>query len=408
MPYYNNVRVGGAMDADHIYYNINVSNDYPNVTPYTSTENPGVSLDTRGSSEPLTFNQSRAQPYLINPSEYFVSVQRFSIESPNLPVFIAQPLVGSSNVNTTIYSMGVIVNGTTTINIPIIWQLQDKTVTKIPASPVSQDVINSPYYYCYSYQWFLKCINDSIFAAMSAYGRKPSISFNPITNLFRLHADCGSYRTASDGTLIGNAVNKFAVYMNTALYNLFSSFPAIYKGSTVGVGFNYQLLFTTGSDVVNFATQPYITNVIYDPTNNRNDIYSTQEYVTLPLWSPIKSIVFRCSLLNIVADMIATPVVYENNVNINAGQQNTDILPILIEHSVPLNTGTEYKPYIFYEPTGEYRLSDLYSDIPVYGLQFDAFWKDSFGNLNPFYLSIGSSATMKILFRKKSFNSDKI
>ena len=167
MPYYNNVRVGGAMDADHIYYNINVSNDYPNVTP-TTGEIPAVSLDTRALSEPLTFNQSRAQPYLINPSEYFVSVQRFSIESPNLPVFIAQPLVGADR-DTTIYSMGVIVNGTTTINIPIIWQLQDKTVTKIPASPVSQDVINSPYYYCYSYQWFLKCINDSIIAAIPLF-----------------------------------------------------------------------------------------------------------------------------------------------------------------------------------------------------------------------------------------------
>jgi len=73
-----------------------------------------------------------------------------------------------------------------------------------------------------------------------------------------------------------------------------------------------------------------------------------------------------------------------------------------------LDTGTEYKPFIYYEPTGEYRLADLYSDIPVYGLQFNVFWKDSFGNLNPFLLSIGSSATMKLLFRKKSFNSDKI
>jgi hypothetical protein len=407
MPYYNNVRVGGAMDADHIYYNINVSNDYPNVTP-TINEIPAVSLDTRFSTEPLTFNQSRAQPYLINPSEYFVSVQRFSIESPNLPVFIAQPLVGASNINTTIYSMAVRVNGTTIINIPILWQQQDTTFTQTPASPVSQEAITSPYYYCYSYQWFLKCINDSIITAMSAYGRKPSISFNPVTNLFRLHADVGAYRTSSTGATIGNAINLFEVYMNTALYNLFSSFPAIYRGSTIATGLDYQLLFTTGSDVVNPALQPYIINVIYDPTNNRNDVFSTQEYITLPLWTPVKSIVFRCSLLNVVADMIATPVVYENNVNINAGQQNTDILPVLIEYSVPLNTGTEYKPYILYEPTGEYRLSDLYSDIPVYGLQFDVFWKDSFGNLNNFFLGLGSSATLKILFRKKSFNSDQI
>jgi hypothetical protein len=70
--------------------------------------------------------------------------------------------------------------------------------------------------------------------------------------------------------------------------------------------------------------------------------------------------------------------------------------------------GTEYKPFIFYEPQGEYRLSDLYSDIPIAGLQYKVFWKDSLGNLNPLKLGVGASTTLKILFRRKNFNSDKL
>jgi len=402
MSYYDNVRIGGAMDSDHIYYNINISNDFSNRVA-VGTPPSLVSVDTRNFNTPVVFNQNRAQPYLINPSEYFLSVQRFSIESPNLPVFIAQPILGETDPNKTVYSI-TLINNSVTITKNIVWQPQniDTSLVPVPPTPITQTSLNNPYYYCYSYQWFIKCINDTL-ASMGVVNR-PYMSFDTVNNLFTIQGHENKYRTTSTGTLIGTVVNLCAVYMNTALYNLFSSIPAIYKN--LAGGLDYQILFTTGSDVVNPANQPYIINVVANGANN--DVYSTQEYNSLPLWTPIKSIVFRGSLLNVVSDMIATPVVYQDDTNINAGKPNTDILPILIEHSVQLDTGTEYKPFIYYEPTGEYRLADLYSDIPVYGLQFNVFWKDSFGNLNPFLLSIGSSATMKLLFRKKSFNSDKI
>ena len=411
MSYYDNIRIGGALDSDHIYYNINISNNYTNrisvVTP-PSLDNPLttttlVSLDTRDYDVPLEFNQNRAQPYLVNPSEYFLSVQRFSIESPNLPVFIAQPILGEIDPNKTVYSI-TLINNSTTVTKNIVWQPQNTDTTRVPvpSTPITQSSLNNPYYYCYSYQWFLKCINDTL-DTMGVVNH-PYMSFNTVTKLFTIQGRENKYRTSSTGALIGTVANLCAVYMNTALYNLFSSIPAIYKNAPNGL--DYQILFTTGSDVTNPTSQPYIINVVTN--GSTNDVYSTQEYNSLPLWTPVKSIVFRGSLLNVVSDVIGTPVVYQDNVNINAGKPNTDILPILIEHSVQLNTGTEYKPYIYYEPTGEYRLADLYSDIPVYGLQFNVFWKDSFGNLIPFLLSIGSSATMKILFRKKSFNSDKI
>jgi hypothetical protein len=407
MPYYNQSRIGGAMDSTHIYYNISISNNNSGVD--VSSNGSIVEISTANKSVPIEFNQTRAQPYLENPSEYFLSVQRFTIESPNLPVFIFQPVVGQNNPNLSIYTITFNENGNIT-SVPILWQPQDQNIP-VPAGPITQADISNPYYYCYSYAWFCKCINDSItlqYPIPPGVSSNPFMTFDTATNLFTFQGPVNTYRTAPDGTLLGITLPT-AVYMNVELYNLLSSIPAIYVANTVYTACDYQIVFSTGTSIPGNTGQPYVLNVVENPVTSVNDVYSTQEYATLTLFTPVKSILFRASLLNVVSENIATPVIYQNgNININAGSQNAEILPILIEYSVPLVTGTEYKPFIFYEPKGEYRLSDLYSDVPVDGLQFSVFWKDSFGNINPFYLAIGASATVKLLFRKKSFNSDKI
>ena len=522
MPFYNNNNVGGAMDADHIYYNLTISNYYSaarsaftysglwnNSVPYnledivflggiyyqlvvsvspqpnptntafwtliSSSTNPSfptysgtitynigdkvnyltssyvltalspsptgpdgttywsviditttdvttpIPNDTTLTSVPIKFNQNRAQPYLTNPSEYFLSVQRLSIDNTTTPVLVVQPKVGGASINETIYSITLVKNGTTPLTIPITWFPQ--LITPTPPDPVQSTYVNLPYYYCYSYEWFIFCINTSIQAATTTgFDNVPSLSFNASTGLFTIQAAVSQYRTDILGRLLGTGTGNSLptyVFMNTNLFNLFASFNSIYYGGngsgTTGVppnvpsgtNLDYQILFPING-LINSAATPYITNVVVNPVTTGPDVYNIQDYNSLSLWSPIKSIVVRGSLLNVVATNIGTPVVYVNGININAGKQNTDVLPILIEYSVPLEKGTEYKPNIFFEPTGEYILADLYSDIPIYGLQFEIFWKDSFGNLNPLLLSLGSSASMKLLFRKKSFNSDKL
>jgi hypothetical protein len=459
MPFYNNSRVGGAMDGTHIYFNSNISNDwsglnikdfeiYNNNTiynvddivfyennyylcttgPISQAPPPGINwtiqtlaqmsyyLDTNVKEELLEFNQTRAQPYLANPSEYYMSVQRFSIESPNLPVFIAQPIVGrnwNSGVSyDTIYKVFIVPDSTgTPTGVNVKWIPQDKTLP-INILPVKASDVGNPLFYCYSYSYFIEMINTALASAQGG-ANHPFMQFDAVTGLFSIQGWADKWRTSTTGATLG-ITSPAKLYFNTELYNLFSSLSAIYKGgvSPLYDGMDYQILFTTGTNTASASTQPYITNIVpntYHNNTNHNDIINIQEYTTLPLWTPIKSIVFTASLLNVVSEMVATPVIYENGAqNINAGEQNTDILPILIEHSVPQISGTEYKPFIFYEPQGEYRLADLYSDIPVAGLQYKVYWKDTFGNLNPFKLSVDCSSTLKILFRKKIFNSDQV
>jgi hypothetical protein len=417
--------IGGAQNASHIYYNINISNDYSGYD--ISSNNAVMPVETNDKELQLVFNQSRAAPYLINPSKYYLSVQRFTIESPSLPVFICQPIVGQSNVNKSIYSITLqrSTDGATS-TLPVLWQPDDKTVP-IPSGTVTDSWQTNPYYYCHSYQHMVDLINNT-FNKFVADGFTKATSIIDISgntyvpyiflkdNLFTLGADVKHYRTFLNGGYGGlNTICNYKIYFNIELYNLLSSLKAIYVGAQGPVvGADYQLIMDTGTNNL-YSAPGQIFNIyenIRDFTaviTNTNDVWNVQEYITLPLWSPIKNIIFRTTLLNVVPDIVATPIVFDsNNTNSVGGRQNCDILNIMVDYSLPLVKGTEYKPYIYYEPVGEFRLVDLYGNQPINSMDIAVFWKDSFGNLIPFTLDIGASATIKLLFRKKIFNSDKV
>ena len=405
---HTNVRpVGGALDSDHLYYNITFSND--NTGTDVDVSGNIVELSTQGKDLVFNFTQTRAQPYLSRPKDYYLSVVRFTIESPNLPVFIAQPIVGESNVDKTIYSITIADTSGNFYQQNVKWVPQDLT-QPIPPSPVTQGHVSPalPYYYCYSYNHFIKCINDTfsyIFTLNMLPGTPPYMYFDATTKLFQLGGDVNLYRTKIDGSPLGS----YSIIFNTELLNLFSSLPATYIANVIPNRplTDYVMILSTGSDVPTAAPQPYINFVRPNVLASTNDVYSLQEYVTLPLWTPVTAIMFKTSLLSVAPENMATPIVYENGTqNINAGKQNAEIFNMLIDHYSPLTDGTEYKPYIYYEPTGEYKLTDLYGEKEVNAIDISVFWRDNFGNLIPFKIGIGCSATIKIMFRKKTFNSD--
>ena len=414
--YRNNT--AGTLDSTHIYYNIN----YTDPVSGSDTDSSGniVELPTNGKDLVFNFNQNRAAPYLQRPEDYYLSVIRFTIESPNLPVFIAQPVLGSDDPYKTIYTVTLMGSDNIPHQSPVYWFPEDRT-SELPNVPIQLSSINptDPFYYCYSYSYFVQRINISLdyiwvnsFSGVSGGG--PAIYFDAKTNLFTLSGPVSKFRTSSSGAPIAGDTGIINIYFNVPLLNLLSSLPSKYVAGKVVVAdlcsnlqMDYLMILSTGSDIPSASTQPYISNVRLNNLTGVNDVYSTQEYNTLPLWTPITAIVYKTSLLTTNPEIIATPVIYSNNnQNLNAGKQNADILNVLTEHYAPLTNGTEYKPFIYYEPTGEYKLTDLYGKSPIYGIDISVFWKDSYGNLIPFKIGIGCSATIKILFRKKTFNSD--
>jgi hypothetical protein len=124
-----------------------------------------------------------------------------------------------------------------------------------------------------------------------------------------------------------------------------------------------------------------------------------QTYSTGATLSPIQSLIFTSSLVPILPQLTGVPRVL-TGVNGDSGQ-NDNLTNEITDLVVNLETGTEYFPSVLYLPTAEYRLIDLQSNSPLYGIQISVSWKDVYGITHDFYLQNGANCSLKILFRKK-------
>jgi hypothetical protein len=114
--------------------------------------------------------------------------------------------------------------------------------------------------------------------------------------------------------------------------------------------------------------------------------------------------VFTTNLLPIVPEMTAAPTSYTGS-GFQSSGNNANLTNTLTDFEVVLEKGSEYKPTINYTPAGEYRLTDLFGTSPVNALNVNIYWKNRFGGLNPVTLSAGSSANIKMMFRRKDFSN---
>lgn len=370
----------------HIYYNVNITNN-----------------DVSGTAPPpvIDFNETRNQPYLSNPSEYYMSVVRFSVDTPTLPLFIPQPVVGSTDPDKLIYTVTLEWEGASTTytqQLNLTFARQTQSVPP-PPTPIAQTDIENQYYYIYSYQWFIDTtVNPALIAAYDALktaviaggevlpsNYPPFMLWDPSASTAILNCDTDGYNFA--------VLNKpIKVYFNTPLYNLFSSFSASYFGTTATLGRNFLLnVYDTGF------------NTFKNVSNGITYIQVLQEYPTAPLWNPVVSLVFSTSLMPIVPELTAAPAVFSGGSGFLSTGNNSNVTNVLTDLEVPLTFGWETKPTVNYSPQAEYRLADLFGTSPVYAINVTVFWKDRFGALFPLTLASGGNANIKIMFRRKDY-----
>jgi len=393
-------QLSGGYDSTHIYYNINITNNNngANVAP-----------------PQVIFNETRNTPYLGNPSEYYMSVVRFSLETPSLPIWLPQVSVGQSNPNQTIYSftLSYDLSGNTYNQQVYLTYVPQNTFEPVAKPPVTFQDITSDYYFVYNVQSIVQMMNTTL---QTAFGNlktainalpgapqlptnnAPFFEYNPNNSTFILDADISGYNLNS------TTYTPIKIWANASMYNLLSSFDAVNYGTsniTNGKNFLFNVRYAKGGNVFPFQTAgPPGSNF-----NTQNCLQLYQDYPTLPLWCPIQSMVFTTALLPVVPELTAIPVVFGANSKYASDGNNSNISPTLTDFEVQLTNGFEFKPNITYAPSGEYRLTDLYGNTPLSALEVRVFWKDIFGNLHPFYLNEGCNASIKIMFRKKIYNS---
>jgi hypothetical protein len=372
-----------SVNPDHIYYDLSVTNNQ-----YSGAGDPPV----------LSFTDTRSTPILSNPSEYYCSVIRFSVDTPSLPVIIPQVKVSLSSATTddTIYSFSMSYK---TFNFQQYLQYspQDKS-QPVPALPLDFQDITNAYYYVYSPQYWISLCNVALLAcynglkaAVIAGGQvlpsafAPYLEWNVSNSTAVLVADQAGY--------LNTLANPISVFCNNPMFVLFSSFPFLYLGlgNLIAFGKNYQFIIDKSNGTY---TTPSFTGLT-----------CLQDYPTAPNWCPIQSVLFTSSLLPTYPSNVGTPRNFGiNTANTNNGANN-NISSVLTDFEVSLTTGLEYLPQIQYTPTAEYRLIDLISNQPLNSIELSCYWKDVYGGLHPLLLLVGCNANLKLLFRKKTYST---
>jgi hypothetical protein len=375
---------------DKLYYDIQVSNVNNNNTL------PPV----------LSFIETRNTPFLYESGKYFLSIIRFSLDTPNLPVFIPTiQAAPNTDINLTIYSVSLQwTNPEDTTQIftvqKFIRYIPQSNIAEIPPNPTqtsnSLQYNIGNYYNIYNYQYFIYLINLQLTAAFSELVsqveavelelptiQSPVLSWNTDNNTAVLNCDVLGYSTSSQ--------NYIKIYFNTALSQLFSSFPVLINSVSSYEGLNAQIITDSynNANVIQYPT--------YNPTYDAIQVF--QEFSTVALWNPITSIVFTSNTLPIVSTQVSTPVLYLNGNQTGSNGNNALINQVITDF---ISNDGVYKPQLVYEPSAQFRYIELLSNRPLNTFDLQVYWKDRNGVLIPFYLSSGCTATIKVLFTKKT------
>jgi hypothetical protein len=352
----------------HIYYDIEIiNNDQKNGEP---TPN-------------LTYLEARNSPFINCPDNYFVSIIRFNMQTPSLPVFIPQVKLNQTDIDLTIYEIYFYNISTQQHMVKNIKYIPTNSITIPPRPPIQFQDLESEYYFVYTYQHWINMINMTLKEIAFVYSLDaPFLYFDTSSSLLKFY-------------MPQSWVGNYKLYFNKQLQTLLDSFQFNYTQAPAITGFGivYELIFNNNYGI-NVET---VNNVSY------NVMY--QESTTIPLLNPIKSIVFTTGLFPIQASLTSPPKVFGADSALFNNGNNSNISPIITDFEVNVSDKNTYKQSIQYVPTGEYRLIDLYGQSPVSTLQLTIYWKDHFGNLHPFKLNSGCGCDIKIMFRRKDYNA---
>jgi len=363
---------------------------------------------------PLRFNQIRNSPYLTSPQDYYMSVVRFKLDTGiTLPTYIVPIKEGSMLRDETQFTF-TLTYLTYEYKTSVEWRKED-LFAKIPQVPTIPSENNLPYYWGYSIQNFVDCLNNALFVAVTGL----NAVYNTATGLnIPNHGDMPFFildETTKRLSLLARAdlynevlFPNIGIYCNSALWGWIGSFIGEYIGDGTTTfsanGKNYKIRVYSQNN-----TNFYLQNTSASPPVYKyNALQMFQQTSMITQWSAVQKIVFTTGILPVAPSLEANPVVYNTNQNLLNAGNNANILNVLTDfQEQTLEGAIAFKPQLNYVPTAEYRLLDLLGNNPLSALEISVFWQDKFGNLYPLLLSAGATCSIKLLFRKKNYQSFK-
>jgi len=409
--------VDESKDSDIVYLNVDVINN--------RTVDLGLGTDPS-----IRFSETRDTPIINDASKYYFSIIRFQMNGAgrDLPIFVPQVQIGQTDPDLTVYSTTL--KATVAYDIPTVGVRTFNSTKRVfinyvpesvsaptPQPPMTRQDLNSKYYFVYTFQHWVNLVNTALTTAMAqiqtdfqtfwtAEGgagtaptlttKVPYLQYEPSEKLFSFYADSYGFGGA-DRTSASSATDNenFQLFLNSNLFGLVSNFSNVYLGQDQILGQDNEILFQNklGKNLYTYdSTDYYICKQDYESISS--------------LWSPIASIVFTTTLLPILPEQVGTPVKFgEGNIQVPFSSPSA-FQPIITDISLPLDSPADYRGLVQYNPSGEYRLTSMTSSRQeVRNIDVQVYWKNRLdGELYPITMFNLSSVSIKMMFRKKSFN----
>ena len=413
---------------DYVYYNANIVN----LNTYSEVDRPDPAV---------RFQETRDVPIVPDASKYVFSIVRFTMNGPNkdLPIFmpvIRQGAVDNptQDVNLTIYSVGLratikyFVDGSLKTSPvfesvkPVIYDPETKDTVQAPIpSPLTtitgQDV-STRYYWVYTYSHWLRLCNQALADARDDIDvqfaqwwsnnggvgtapflttEAPKLTRNNPANLFSIVADRYGFG-GDDRTSKGSSTDDedFKLFFNNNMYGMFSNFDNYYRNFPNELTNEILIYNKQYQNILNVASPPA-------PTAKSYWIMEQDYASTSTLWCPVENITFTSTLLPVLNEQTGQPNRFGVGNDNTLNSSTYAFQPIITDVALVNTNANDYREFIQYAPTAEYRLSSMYrSKQPINNIDIQVFWKNRLdGKLYPLTMYNGSSISIKVMLRRR-------
>ena len=342
-------------DPSLVYYSVDMINNNP-IAPQQSNNN------DKENNPPARFQEVRSTPIIHNASNFELTIISADLNgaTKRLPLFIPIIDISQSNVNQTVYwvGLGKSSNFPTYLTAPLIYDPIDPTIP-VPISTNPQNLSNA-YYFYYNYNQFLALINSQLEALAIGLGSPGGTDYP----FMRYNSSTGLFSILSPIDTINNVLWYPTIRFNQDLFNLFSSFP--YLRTTVGTVSALPPYVSTGK-LYNFIVQN-LDRQQRETINGTTYLVCDQEYITTNnLWSPCASIVFATTQLPILNEKTSTPLIFDQENTNQTVKTSTDAFNnVLLEFKNQFARGSDLLENILYQPSAEFKMTSLTgSNIPI-------------------------------------------
>ena len=352
---------------DNVYYNIQLTNN-----------------DETGRLFEARYQSEQTQVLLDNPSEFYLTIARFSVPGRNIPLMVFEVQDNQPDPNLGVYSVTLTFGAddyqTFTIYIPHVLNVP------VPPSPIPVQ-IRSPYYYMFAYQNMIEFLNTALLTSFNALkAAHPGV--------VSTEAPYFIYNDSKISLVMPYSyiTDNIDIYFNLATLQLFEAFEGFFIGANQPNGKNWRL-----SKFFNDNGYAKPGGVIPVPPLTPQYLIYVPEYINFRMWSVLNSLVFTTTALPINGEIQPAVVSIEQ---ISTGA--TEFRSILTDFQPDLTFPGTGRTQLQYFPQGPYRLLDLTSTQPLRRVDIQVFWADRNNNLYPINLTFTESLSIKLLFIRKS------